>query len=58
MSVLATAMKTRTTATNRWLGETLNIGGLHEVSRQVSAWNRDPEAALQKKMRLTINDKV
>lgn len=37
---LAAALKRRTTATNRWLGETLNMGGLHEVSRLVGAWNR------------------
>ena len=47
---LAAALKTRTTATNRWLGEALNMGGLHEVSRQVSAWHRQPDPARQKKL--------
>jgi putative transposase len=40
---LAAIMKTRTTATNRWLGQQLNMGGLHAVSRQVSAWQRRNE---------------
>lgn len=35
-AALAAAMKARTTATNRWLGEHLHMGGLHEVSRQVA----------------------
>lgn len=34
---LAAAMKRKGNATNRWLGEQLNMGGLHEVSRQVAA---------------------
>jgi REP element-mobilizing transposase RayT len=37
---LAAAMKAKTTVTNRWLGEHLNMGGLHEVSRRVAAWQR------------------
>jgi REP element-mobilizing transposase RayT len=37
---LAAALKERTTATNRWIGEALNMGGLHSVSRQVSAWQQ------------------
>ena len=45
---IAAAMKARTTATNRWLGEALQMGGLHEVSRHVSAWHRRPDPALQK----------
>lgn len=45
---LAAALKSRTTVTNRWLGEKLNMGGLHEVSRQVSAWTRQPDPRLQK----------
>ena len=55
---LAAALKTRTTATNRWLGENLNMGGLHEVSRQVSAWHRQPDPALQKKLGPTTNYKA
>jgi REP element-mobilizing transposase RayT len=47
---LAATLKTRTTATNRWLGATLHLGGLHEVSRKVGAWNRQPDPALQKKL--------
>ena len=38
---LAAAMKERTTVTNRWLGEQLNMGGLHEVSRRVAAFLRE-----------------
>ena len=55
---LAAALKTRTTATNRWLGENLRMGGLHEVSRQVSAWRRQPDPALRKKLGLTTNYKA
>jgi putative transposase len=49
-AALASAMKARTTATNRWLGTALNMGGLHEVSRLVSAYNRQPDLALRKKL--------
>jgi putative transposase len=49
---LAAALKTRTTATNRWLGTALHMGGLHEVSRQVSAWHRQPDPELQRKLNL------
>jgi putative transposase len=44
---LAATMKARTTATNRWLGEKLRMGGLHEVSRRVSAWQRQAKADKQ-----------
>jgi len=57
-AALAAAMKTRTTATNRWLGERLHMGGLHEVSRQAGAWQRKPDPVLQKKLRLTTNCKA
>lgn len=48
-AALAAAMKARTTASNRWLGVALNMGGLHEVSRQVSAWHRRSDPAHKKK---------
>jgi hypothetical protein len=51
-------MKTRSTATNRWLGTALNMGGLHEVSRQVSAWARKPETTVQRKLGWTTNYKA
>lgn len=41
---IAAALKERTTATNRWIGEALNMGGLHSVSRQVSAWQQENKA--------------
>jgi len=47
---IAAAMKARTTATNRWLAEALNMGGLHEVSRRVSAWQREPDPELQRRL--------
>ncbi len=47
---IAAAMKARTTVTNRWLAEALNMGGLHEVSRQVSAWLSEPDTDLQKRL--------
>ncbi|QYM77750.1 transposase [Horticoccus luteus] len=49
-TALAAAMKDRTTATNRWLGEALNMGGLHEVSRQVGRWKRNPDVRLSKQL--------
>ena len=52
------ALKARTTTTNRWLGAALNMGGLHEVSRQVSAWHRQPDPLLAKKLGLTTNYKA
>ncbi len=39
---VAATLKKRTTATNRWLAEQLRMGGLHEVSRKVSAWTKTP----------------
>ena len=47
---VAAAMKERTTATNRWLGDALNMGGLHEVSRRVSAWQRQPDGRMQRRL--------
>ena len=47
---IAAALKERTTVTNRWLATTLRMGNLHEVSRKVNAWTRQPDAALQKKL--------
>lgn len=35
---LAATLRDQTTATNRWLGENLNLGALHEVSRKLNAW--------------------
>ena len=55
---LAAAMKKRSTATNRWLGDHLHMGGLHEVSRLVGAWSREPDPALQKKLGFTTNYKA
>jgi hypothetical protein len=57
-AALAAAMKTRTTATNRWLGEHLNMGGLHEVGRQAGAWLRAPEPALGRRLGVTTNYKA
>lgn len=51
-------MKARTTATNRWLGAALHMGGLHEVSRQASGWNRQPNPALQRKLGAATNYKA
>lgn len=55
---LAAALKSRTTATNRWLGENLNLGVLHEVSRKISRWNKQPDPVLNRKLRCTTNHKV
>ncbi|HEX9783828.1 MAG TPA: transposase [Opitutaceae bacterium] len=48
---VAAAMKARTTATNRWLGENLAMGSLHEISRQVATWVRAPDRALQRRLK-------
>ncbi len=37
---LAATLKARTTATNRWLADALHMGGLYQVSRLVSAWQK------------------
>ncbi|PAW67503.1 MAG: hypothetical protein B9S34_05340 [Opitutia bacterium Tous-C1TDCM] len=55
---LAAALKERTTATNRWLGEHLHMGGLHEVSRRVGAWRRQPDTALEKRLGIAANYKA
>ena len=47
---LAAELKARTTATNRWLGTQLHLGNMHEVSRKVAAWIREPDAALMRKL--------
>jgi putative transposase len=57
-SALAAALKTRTTATNRWLGENLNMGGLHEVSRKTAAWLRLPDPVMAKKLGVTTSYKA
>jgi putative transposase len=55
---LAAAMKAQTVATNRWLGEHLHMGNMHEVSRKVSAWSNQPDTALVKKRQWTPNPKA
>lgn len=55
---LAAVLKSRTTATNRWLGATLHMGNLHEVSRKVAAWMRDPDPTLARKLRWNANPKA
>jgi putative transposase len=47
---IAAELKVRTTATNRWLATTMHMGNLHEVSRKVSAWTRQPDLSLQRKL--------
>jgi len=48
---VAAAMKQRSTVTNRWLSENLAMGSLHEVSRQVAAWTRQPDRKLLQQLR-------
>jgi len=55
---VAAALKNRTTATNRWLGENLHLGALHEVSRKVSAWAKQPDPALTRKLPNATNHKA
>jgi len=47
---LAATLKDRTTVTNRWLATALHMGNLHEVSRKVTAWSRQPDQKLLKKL--------
>lgn len=47
---LAAALKARTTVTNRWLAKTLHMGNLHEVSRKVAAWLRDPDPEISRRL--------
>jgi hypothetical protein len=46
----AAALKARTSVINRQLATTLHRGNLHEVSRKVGAWSRQPDPVLQKKL--------
>ena len=55
---LAAVLKSRTTVTNRWLSEHLHLGNLHEVSRKVNLWLRQPDRALSKKIKWTPNPKA
>jgi hypothetical protein len=55
---VAAALKLRTTATNRWLGANLKLGTLHEVSRKVGIWTRQPDDELRRKLKLSTNHKV
>jgi putative transposase len=48
---LAAALKRQTTVTNRWLGENLHLGALHEVSRKIGRWTKNPDPALERKLR-------
>jgi hypothetical protein len=52
---LAAAMKLKTTATNRWLSERLNLGHPDEVSRKVNAWLRNPDPRILRKFDLPSN---
>jgi hypothetical protein len=55
---IASVMKARTTVTNRWLAGALQMGNLHEVSRKVAAWTRQPDAPLLKKLGRTPKPKA
>ena len=48
------AMKQKTTVTNRWLGENLHLGNMHEVSRKISRWLRWPEGNFVRKLSLSL----
>jgi REP element-mobilizing transposase RayT len=47
---IASVMKSQTTATNRWLSATMHLGNMYEASRKVSAWTRQPDVALLRKL--------
>jgi hypothetical protein len=48
---LAAVMRTRTTATNRWMNEHVHVGNLDEESRKINFWLREPDSALAKKIK-------
>jgi hypothetical protein len=50
-TILAVTPLTESTVTNGWLGASLNMGSLHEVSRKVVAWARKPDTALADKLK-------
>jgi len=53
--VIAAAMKSKTTVTNRWLADHLNMGGHHEVSRRVNGWHRNPDQKLERLIGINTN---
>jgi hypothetical protein len=55
---VAAVLKSQTTVTNRWLATTMHLGNLHEVSRKVAAWTRQPDLTLLKKLGATPNPKA
>jgi REP element-mobilizing transposase RayT len=57
-TALAVRMKELTIVTNRWLGNRLNMGGLHEVSRWINAWKRNPDRAVERELGFTTNYKA
>jgi putative transposase len=56
--VIAVRMKELTTTTNQWLGERLRMGGLHEVSRRINAWRRNPDRTVERSIRINTNYKA
>jgi hypothetical protein len=55
---LAVAMRTQTIAPHRWIAMHLRMGSLYEVSRLVSAWLRQPQVKLARKLPITPNHKA
>ena len=55
---IAAELKRRSPATNRWLAETMKMGNLHEVSRKVAAWQREPDEPMPSLLAKTPNPKV
>jgi len=55
---IAAVMKQQTTVSNRWLGATLNMGSLHEVSRRVSGWIRQPDKDLLRRLQPPPTHKI
>ena len=47
---VAAGLKARTTVTNRWLAQNLHMGNIHEVSRKIAAWTREPDPVLFRKI--------
>jgi len=57
-TLVAAAMKSKTTVTNRWLAEQLHMGSLHEVSRRINAWYRNPDRDFERSIGITTNHKA
>lgn len=55
---VAATLKSRTTVTNPRLSANLRSGNMHEGSRKVPAWSREPDVILLRRLASTPNPKA